>query len=181
MARVVDVLRQVVPKASPGYLAAFDSGDSLLQQHQITTPDRLAHFLAQILHESGGLTLEHESMKLQRRSGSSRSLASAGTPRRSRQPRRSASPVTSGASLNVFMASAIRGRRRNSATRIQATASNTAAAASCRPPAVQLPPHGPGLWRRFRGKSGSGLLGPARAETRAGGMVRSWAECLRRQ
>ncbi|UPJ49494.1 TIGR02594 family protein [Bradyrhizobium sp. 200] len=62
MARVIDVLRQVAPKASPGYLAAFDSGDALLQQHQITTPDRLAHFLAQVLHESGGLTLEHESM-----------------------------------------------------------------------------------------------------------------------
>lgn len=62
MARVIDVVRQVAPKASPNYLAAFDSGDSLLQQHQITTPDRLGHFLAQILHESGGLTLEHESM-----------------------------------------------------------------------------------------------------------------------
>jgi uncharacterized protein (TIGR02594 family) len=62
MARVIDVLRQVAPKASPIYLAAFDSGDSLLRQHQVTAPDRLAHFLAQILHESGGLTLEHESM-----------------------------------------------------------------------------------------------------------------------
>ena len=59
---MIDVLRQVAPKASPIYLAAFDSGDSLLRQHQITTPHRLAHFLAQILHESGGLTLEHESM-----------------------------------------------------------------------------------------------------------------------
>lgn len=63
MARVIDVLRLVAPKASPRYLAAFERGNSLLQQHEITTPDRLAHFLAQILHESGGLTLERESMK----------------------------------------------------------------------------------------------------------------------
>jgi uncharacterized protein (TIGR02594 family) len=62
MAHVVDVLRQVAPKARPNYLAAFDCADSLLQQHQIITPNRLAHFLAQVLHESGGLTLEHESM-----------------------------------------------------------------------------------------------------------------------
>jgi predicted chitinase len=62
MARVIDVLQQVTPKASRSYLAAFDGGDSLFQQHQITTPDRLAHFLAQVLHESGGLTLEYESM-----------------------------------------------------------------------------------------------------------------------
>lgn len=62
MARVIDVLRKVVVKARPSYLAAFESGDSLFQQHGITTPDRLAHFLAQVLHESGGLTLEHESM-----------------------------------------------------------------------------------------------------------------------
>jgi uncharacterized protein (TIGR02594 family) len=62
MARAIDVLRKVVPKASPGYLAAFDSGDLLLQQHGITTPDRLAHFLAQVLHESGGLALERENM-----------------------------------------------------------------------------------------------------------------------
>ncbi|MCA1458776.1 TIGR02594 family protein [Bradyrhizobium sp. BRP22] len=63
MTRVIDVLRQVAPKASQSYLAAFDSGDSLLQQHHITTPNRLAHFLAQVLHESGGLMLEHENLK----------------------------------------------------------------------------------------------------------------------
>src|SRR5829696_8181715 len=62
MARMIDVVRQVAPEARPHYLAAFESGESLLQQHQITTSDRLAHFLAQVLHESGGLTLEHESM-----------------------------------------------------------------------------------------------------------------------
>jgi uncharacterized protein (TIGR02594 family) len=62
MARVVDVLRQVAPKATSNYMAAFDAADLLLQQHQITTPNRLAHFLAQVLHESGGLTLERESM-----------------------------------------------------------------------------------------------------------------------
>jgi len=47
MARAVDVLRQVAPEASPSYLAAFDRGDSLLRQHQITTPDRRVHYLAQ--------------------------------------------------------------------------------------------------------------------------------------
>lgn len=62
MARVIDVLRKIVAEAKPSYLAAFESGDSLFQQHGITTPDRLAHFLAQVLHESGGLTLEHENM-----------------------------------------------------------------------------------------------------------------------
>jgi hypothetical protein len=47
MARAVDLLRQVAPEAGPGYLAAFDRGDSLLRQHQITNPDRHVHYLAQ--------------------------------------------------------------------------------------------------------------------------------------
>lgn len=62
MARLVDVLRQVAPKARPNYLAAFEGADSPLQQHQITGANRIAHFLAQVLHESGGLELEQESM-----------------------------------------------------------------------------------------------------------------------
>jgi uncharacterized protein (TIGR02594 family) len=63
MARAIDVVRQIAPQAKANYLAAFESCDSLLQQHGITTPNRLAHFLAQVLHESGDLMIEHESMK----------------------------------------------------------------------------------------------------------------------
>jgi len=62
MTRAIDVVRQVAPHANANYLAAFERGDVLLQQHEITTPNRLAHFLAQVLHESGGLAIEHESM-----------------------------------------------------------------------------------------------------------------------
>jgi uncharacterized protein (TIGR02594 family) len=62
MPRAVDVVCRVAPRAKPRYLAAFENGDALLIAHGITTPDRLAHFLAQILHESGGLELEWENM-----------------------------------------------------------------------------------------------------------------------
>ena len=44
------------------YIAAFENGDALLFAHGITTPDRLAHFLAQILHESGALEIDWENM-----------------------------------------------------------------------------------------------------------------------
>src|SRR5262245_32167723 len=63
MTRAIDVVRQVAPEAKASYLAAFENGDALLRQHGINTPDRLAHFLAQVLHESGGLTLDRESMR----------------------------------------------------------------------------------------------------------------------
>jgi putative chitinase len=62
MSRAIDAVRQVAPHAYANYLAAFERGDALLQQHGITTPNRLAHFLAQVLHESGDLTIEHEDM-----------------------------------------------------------------------------------------------------------------------
>jgi predicted chitinase len=62
MTRAIDVVRKVAPLAKASYLAAFENGDALLQQHEINTPDRLAHFLAQVLHESGGLRYEWEGM-----------------------------------------------------------------------------------------------------------------------
>jgi uncharacterized protein (TIGR02594 family) len=62
MTRAVDVVRSVAPNAKRNYITAFDQGDALLQQHGIDAPDRLAHFLAQVLHETGGLTCERESL-----------------------------------------------------------------------------------------------------------------------
>ena len=61
MTRPVDIVRKVCPRARQSYLAAFEHGDGQFRHHGITTPLRLAHFLAQCLHESGGLTLEWES------------------------------------------------------------------------------------------------------------------------
>lgn len=60
--RPIDVVRKVAPLARVDYLTAIERGDGLFRQHGITTPLRLAHFLAQILHETGGLTITEESL-----------------------------------------------------------------------------------------------------------------------
>jgi putative chitinase len=62
MTRAVDVVRRVANRAKQNYVAAFESGDALLERHEINTPNRMAHFLAQVLHESGGLQFERENM-----------------------------------------------------------------------------------------------------------------------
>ena len=62
MTRAVDVVRRIAPQARPAYLAAFEQGDALLFAHGLTTPARLAHFLAQVLHESGALEIDWENM-----------------------------------------------------------------------------------------------------------------------
>jgi putative chitinase len=59
--RPIDVVSRLCPRATPGYAAAFENGDRLLVSADITTPRRLAHFLAQVFHETGGLSIERES------------------------------------------------------------------------------------------------------------------------
>jgi putative chitinase len=61
MVRAADVVRLVAPRARANYLAAFETGDALLAEHGITNSLRLAHFLAQVLQETGALTIEEES------------------------------------------------------------------------------------------------------------------------
>jgi putative chitinase len=63
MKRAVTIARKLCPRANASYIEAFDRGDALLAQHGITTPLRLAHFLAQVFHETGGLTVLREDMR----------------------------------------------------------------------------------------------------------------------
>lgn len=59
--RPIEVVRKLCPKARQSYLEAFENGDVLFAKAGITTPVRLAHFLAQVCHETGGLSIEWES------------------------------------------------------------------------------------------------------------------------
>lgn len=59
--RAIDIVRRLCPRAKTAYVAAFEAGDQMLAAYGVTTPLRVAHFLAQALHESGGLTIERES------------------------------------------------------------------------------------------------------------------------
>lgn len=63
MLRAIDVVRRVAPRAHPSYLAALEAGDAAMTAAGLTTGLRLAHFLAQVLHESGGLTVTYEDMR----------------------------------------------------------------------------------------------------------------------
>jgi len=58
----IDTIKHIAPDARDNYLEAIVKGDSLFEQHGITTPLRMAHFLAQALHETGGFTILRENM-----------------------------------------------------------------------------------------------------------------------
>jgi putative chitinase len=60
--QTLTVVRQLAPHARQNYLDAIAHGGPLFERHGITTPLRMAHFLAQAMHETGAFTIVRENM-----------------------------------------------------------------------------------------------------------------------
>jgi putative chitinase len=59
----LDHIRNLAPNARSSYREAFQSGQPLLDRFDISASElRVAHFMAQVLHESGGLVFQIESL-----------------------------------------------------------------------------------------------------------------------
>jgi putative chitinase len=56
------VIQRLAPNARENYLDAIRQGKHLFEQHGITTPRRMAHFLAQAMQETGAFTVMRENM-----------------------------------------------------------------------------------------------------------------------
>ncbi len=58
-----DQVLQFAPNIRSSYREAFENGQAVLDRSDISAaPLRVAHFMAQILHESGGLTIQFENL-----------------------------------------------------------------------------------------------------------------------
>ncbi len=62
LAKTLAVLANVAPRANQNYVQAIREGGPLFEQHGITTPRRIAHFLAQAMTETGSFKVLRESM-----------------------------------------------------------------------------------------------------------------------
>ncbi|HEV7684794.1 MAG TPA: hypothetical protein VGO68_21975 [Pyrinomonadaceae bacterium] len=62
MAKTLTALGHVAPKANSQYLQAIREGSSKFEEAGITTPQRMAHFLAQVMQETGTLKVLREDM-----------------------------------------------------------------------------------------------------------------------
>lgn len=58
----IDLVRRVAPNARAEYLAAFAAGTLFLSRFALVNRRRFVHFLAQVCHETDGLTIRVESM-----------------------------------------------------------------------------------------------------------------------
>jgi putative chitinase len=59
----IEQLVRLAPQMRPGYREAFCAGQGVLDRWGISaSPARVAHFLAQVLHESQALTVEYENL-----------------------------------------------------------------------------------------------------------------------
>src|SRR5262245_2875754 len=60
--RLAQILH-LAPNTRSSYREAFENGQAILDRFKISeTPLRVAHFMAQTLHESGGLTIQFENL-----------------------------------------------------------------------------------------------------------------------
>lgn len=62
LAKTVAVVSQLAPQAKNNYLQAIRQGGPLFEQHGITTPLRMSHFMAQAMTETGAFKVLRESM-----------------------------------------------------------------------------------------------------------------------
>jgi putative chitinase len=59
----LEQIATLAPSARSSYRDAFAAGQAVLDQFRISdSPLRVAHFMAQMLHESGGLTIQFENL-----------------------------------------------------------------------------------------------------------------------
>jgi putative chitinase len=62
LAKTLNAVTQLSPQARSTYLQAIREGGPLFEEHGITTPLRMSHFIAQAMAETGGFKLLRESM-----------------------------------------------------------------------------------------------------------------------